>query len=162
MTSEAPLTASEIEEIKARAEKATAGPWHRGRGDMVSYDASGTIPFKNVYADDRRGGWHKPTNSPLPLTIAKVVDESALFEESGGLPISIDELFDNAAFIAHARTDIPRLLADLSAARRDNERLKEVIRKHVAWWDMNPDSKEGGKFVGEMRDILEGKPHDPT
>ncbi len=69
---------------------------------MLSYDASGTIAFKNVYADDPRGGWHKPTNSPMPLTVAKAVDESALHEECGSEPISVDELMANARLIAAA------------------------------------------------------------
>lgn len=102
--------------------KFTPGPWHPGRSDMLSYDASGTIPFKNIYADDPRGGTHKPTNRALPLTVAKAVDESALYEESGAQPISVDELLANAALIG-AAPEIYEALAGMVAIEEIVERL---------------------------------------
>jgi len=82
---------------------------------MMSYDASGTIAFKNIYTDDPRGGFH--LGHPLPLTIAKAVDESALFESSGAKPFAATEIIANAAYIAAANpTAIIALLDRLKSA----------------------------------------------
>ncbi len=66
----------------------------------MSYDASGLVGFKNIYTDDPRGGVH--LGEPLPLTVAKAVDESALFADAGAQALSDEEIHANAALIAAA------------------------------------------------------------
>ena len=85
--------------------KHTPGPWRSGRSDMMSYDASGTIAFKNIYADDPRGGTSR--GKPLSVTVAKAVEESALYAGVGARPLSGEEIIANARLIAAA----PDLLA---------------------------------------------------
>jgi len=101
--------------------RATPGPWHAGRSDMMSYDASGTVAFKNVYADDERGGVH--LGDPMPLTVAKAVDESALYDGAGAKAIPDAEIMTNAALIALA----PALAAEVIRLRAENERLRGAL-----------------------------------
>lgn len=80
------MTDEELAAIKARAEAATAGPWH------VSGDGT-------VYSDDRSMEWEASE------------DAEGLYNYSG------KQLDADAAFIAHARADIPALLAEVEAWR---------------------------------------------
>ena len=99
------LSDERIREIKERCEKATKGPWTPGREDMQSYDGATGQPFSSVYADDDRAGLHM--GHKLPLVIARI----------DGKDIEAEEEKSNARFIAHARTDIPDLLAEIERLR---------------------------------------------
>jgi hypothetical protein len=123
--SDTPDTAT-LADLLARA---TPGPWHAGRSDMMSYDASGTVAFKNVYADDERGGVH--LGDPMPLTVAKAVDESALYDGAGAKAIPDAEIMTNAALIALApalAAEVIRLRAELEAALDAEEALRRIER----------------------------------
>jgi len=78
------ITQTELNAIKERAEKATAGPWRIGMQSPNGLNNVGTI-----------GG----------LLTAQTADEA------------------DAEFIAHAREDIPRLVAEI-------ERLNEIIKNY--------------------------------
>jgi hypothetical protein len=94
------LTEQELAEMEARANAATSGPW------AVS-----------EYKDDRDG-----------LTYRLNVSEDCTEEMNVNLPIcrtcrwdmSVEEMRCNAEFIAHARTDVPLLIAEV-------RRLRELL-----------------------------------
>lgn len=99
--------ASLIAEVRELVEHATAGPWRPGRVDMTSIDEDGTR-FKNVYADDKRGGHHHVTGEKLPYCVARGEG---------------DECHANARLIARARTLIVELADELERRERaDNNR----------------------------------------
>jgi hypothetical protein len=89
-----PDYSQELAEIRARAEKATCGRWcvaNVWRGDEnVIY--SGTLPIAHIC---RKREWGKHERF-------------------------LKEWRDNAEFIAHARTDIPRLLAIIDLLTKEN------------------------------------------
>lgn len=89
----APLSDTDIAEIGARAEKATAGPWEHvnGKGYAKQYEC--------VETED--------------VMVCECWDAG-----------SDEQRHADAAFIAHAREDVPKLLSALKAAREDNERLR--------------------------------------
>jgi hypothetical protein len=98
------LTAKQLEEIRERAEKATKGPWYF----TVLGDCAQLSPVekpKRIIGDlsihDGRGNQYKNH-------------------------ISGEEGFANTAFIAHSRTDVPALLAEVERLRERNEKLERV------------------------------------
>jgi hypothetical protein len=84
------------------AMKHTPGPWRAGRSDMDSECGGCGMMFKNIYCDDVRGGFHKPTMQPLPLTIGKAVIERIGGSAIEELPITHAELHANAILMAAA------------------------------------------------------------
>jgi len=96
----AAVTGLDLAAIKARADAATPGPWDIWRdldaqGFYTVGEASGVIPEGEVWVD----GEHNPTAHVYVIA--------------------------DAEFIAHARTDVPALLAriaELEAERRGYER----------------------------------------
>ena len=92
MTSHNPMAQEQLDAIRGREAKATAGPWgvdgpaQCGPGDT--------------------------------LTVYPV--------EDGGTVAYVQPSWDDAEFIAHARTDIPALLAEVERLRADNERLRAL------------------------------------
>lgn len=95
----------DLSAIKARAEAATPGPW----SDLCYI----------VYAQTKPG-----STFDIPLADASL-DEC---------PFSHDQCEANAQFIAHARTDIPALIAEVerlngevARLRLDNERLCKAL-----------------------------------
>lgn len=93
------LTPEHLAEIEARAEAATEGPWTEGQ-DSAVWNA-------RIYGPPNSG--HRSTS------LCEVLQNGA------------GDAANNRAFIAHARTDIPDLLAAYKAAQEENERLKAAI-----------------------------------
>lgn len=83
----------DIEQIKARAEAATPGPWSH---------------FQTLSGEAYVG---EANDDDAPLA---------------SMHQGIDEQDRNAAFIAHARTDIPLLLEEVARLQAENERLTFV------------------------------------
>lgn len=102
--SKEPMTEERIAAIKARAEAATPGPWKAGKDDFT----------KNIIEAAKDRG----------TIIVQRRDDSNMFWSSY---IPIKQIFADAAFIAHAREDIPALLDEVERLRDENERQKEVI-----------------------------------
>lgn len=90
-----------LAEIKARAEKATPGPW-----------------------EDGPPAWYRgrtnPEHGKRPITAGA---EGTLANVYGA---------GNAAFVAHAREDIPYLLARIAALEAERDDLKDLARKGLS------------------------------
>lgn len=86
-----------LAEIREREAKATKGPW-LWDGDVTSYDEENDAPW--------------------------LVSEGEKQILTGGIKATSKADVD---FIAHARTDIPFLLAQLEAARREVEKLEKRL-----------------------------------
>jgi hypothetical protein len=102
------LSDEELDELERLEREASAAPWSAGRMDAVSYSGNGEGPFKNVYNDDPREGFH--LGELVPYVVARGEGDE-------------DECRSNAALIAAARNALPRLLATVRAA----ERLAEAV-----------------------------------
>ena len=89
-----------LQEIKQRAEKATSGPW------KVYQDAISTSIGTEFI--------HPQLNGPMPV----ITDA---YHVGGAINIYIDDA--DAEFIAHARQDVPALVAEI-------ERLQNTIALH--------------------------------
>lgn len=86
------MTDAELKKIEARCEKATPG-WRAGRPDMQSYTGDGT-PMKNMYND----------------AIEKEMFLDNGVPEHQACVYGFNSIADTQ-FFAHARTDIPKLIA---------------------------------------------------
>ena len=99
------MTNDELEAVRARAAKATPGPWEADHGCAKGYgpDAWATVvaPDGKVLFDTINGGHVLLTDPDY---------EGEWRDETGDL---------NATFIAHARTDIPALLDEVERLRGD-------------------------------------------
>ena len=110
------LSDKEIAEIKAREEAATPGPWHVD--SIASEDGHG--PFNAYVLMDANGS---PMLDTQNSEIAEIHSE---YDEDGRH--SWDEIARRyMEFIAHSRTDVPRLLQEVEAlkAERDAALAKE-------------------------------------
>lgn len=105
------MTEQELSEIEQRANLATPGPWHYWHDDdwmaMNCYGVT-TDPCANGPEDDHE--------KFIALT---------LYQATPLVGIGDGLHHDNTAFIAHARTDIPALIAALRGAWRKIDELKE-------------------------------------
>ena len=94
------MTPMELAEIEARANAATPGPWEVG-----------------VL---RRECDHPTTN--------QFTEERSVFPplgESGPVALAAEGEHENGAFIAHARTDVPALIAEVKRLRAENDVLRK-------------------------------------
>ena len=113
MMSEARM--SREDEIKARLEKATKGPWEVGGPYpslcvMVCVDSGSTHP---EYAEP-----------PHYEMVCKIYDSAPEYLYECAWQGKAD-----ADFIAHAREDVPYLLDEIARLRRENEELIRVIHR---------------------------------
>lgn len=98
------LTDAELEAIEKRAEAATPGPWlHEGNGAV--------------------GAGHRTKQVAMACGPAAMYDERAATNEI---------IAANGGFIAHARTDVPRLIAALRARDARVAELEASLEKHIA------------------------------
>lgn len=110
----APLSPERLAAIRKRADAATGGPW-KCLSPLQAIVLAGLrqdgTPDKDG-ATDTIGLMVGPTSGATC-----VVSITALAEYPDRDDVKNDPLWVDADFIAHARTDIPDLLADLTAAR---------------------------------------------
>ena len=97
----------EIEAIRERCEKATPGPWHPDKYPEYIWGPKAQM-VGDFQAEDL-----------LPGAVMRMRGVGAK------LPIK-----ENADFIAHARTDIPKLLAEIDRLKGELEK-SELERKHL-------------------------------
>lgn len=103
MTAKPALDASDLAAIQARADAATLGPW------QWAWDDDASPPLGQTYGVTDLG------NHPVAVTST-----------------SRDGHAD-ADFIAHARTDIPALLAEVAELRAANERAEKDADQLAEW-----------------------------
>lgn len=104
-------------EIAARAEAATAGPWGFYDGETYA-DVAADLQITG------RGSYSYREK------VARLEDENywddAAHEEDDEERAS-EQMAANAAFIAHARTDVPALLAELAAVRTERDQAQAKL-----------------------------------
>lgn len=118
------MTKDQIAQIRERAEAATAGPWrwdaHPQLGGRTESLRCGNLSMVVTWNRERQG--------------------------SEWTYISVDP--NDKDFIAHARTDVPKLCTDLTQALDENEALRaEVERLKRLEWDCL--DKDGAPFCSE-------------
>ena len=115
------LSDLEIETILARVEAATPGPWDYSRADLGH-----------------------PDNAINPMVITKAVHEAYYICRVGWQGSTVpgmssltvrtfEEAESNSDFLAHARTDVPRLCRELQATRVRIAQLEAAMRKTRDW-----------------------------
>lgn len=103
------MTLERLKEIRERAEKATRGPW---RVDTWPCGSKGSPPLAQTWASDVRAksgeilcfqdtDWTKPPDHP------------------------------DAAFIAHARSDVPDLLEEVERLRAALEKQRRDMQRRI-------------------------------
>lgn len=108
MTPPDPLTDEDLADIEERANAATPGPWHvRFLDDdwAMNLVAVSTVPDTN-----RGGRW--------PDFDAGQIVAATLVQHPGYVSVADDRWDENAYFIANARQDIPRMIAEIHHLRR--------------------------------------------
>lgn len=122
-----PLTEAELNAIEARCEAATPGPWKQS-------DCGYDVCSKNIPS---------ACDNSSRMTIARCMEG-----DSRPYTTAYKGACKDAEFIAHARTDLPRLLAAYRELKAENERLENEIgakneRLKAAAYDL-------GRSVGFM------------
>ena len=112
----------DLDEIRARADAATAGPWRwrNSNGDV------------NLFGGGR--SWVVMAFERMGMQRAQPV-----FRGLDNLlyPAGKENLYDfaDAQFIAHARTDVPALLAEVDRLRAENAGLRESMLKQMEHYE---------------------------
>lgn len=109
---------NELEEISVRAAKATSGPWFgHATNDVDSSNALyiSTTPGPGIAVHDNRRGLSEGDRQQVDRST--VVAITLLQRPCLCTPDAFDE---NTEFIAHARSDVPRLIEEI-------KRLKALI-----------------------------------
>src|SRR3990172_7960149 len=101
------MTNPDLEAIEARCQQATPGPWSVDERDMFIFAADGNM----VASSEPSEGW---------------VIRGHGAEASGQRPPGSQDA--NGVFIAHAREDIPKLIAALRSERDARKRLADIAR----------------------------------
>ena len=102
--SKEPLTEERLVEIRGREKAATQGPW-RAKSEALEADECGNVTAAMTYVSTNDKG--------ICILYGRGHDDA--------------NTQGDAAFIAHARQDIPALLDEVERLRAENERQKEVI-----------------------------------
>ena len=102
----------DLDAIKARAEAATPGPWNLDSTDWAKKSPSGI----RWIAD-----------SSVPQAVVWVTPEPWDWENDDSDDDEIAQMVTDATFVAHARTDVPALIAEV-------ERLRTGIRRCPDCW----------------------------
>lgn len=118
------LTPERLAAIEARAEAATGKPWF-------------ATPVPDKLSD----------NGPDFWLIDAVSEKNQETEVAELCHKPGDKAKHNAAFIAHARTDIPDLLAAYKAAQEENERLERHITAARSFLVLNEPEQAARKLA---------------
>lgn len=133
------LSEVELQAIMAREKAATKGPWEEDVREERSHERV-----------------HHAVFTSSGVSIFDTLNSEAQTLDHDGDGVYFDRIGRaNMDFCAHARTDIPRLLADLSALRRVAEagkRLRNdaIVLTDDTWRVLNGDREAiiGGDFYG--------------
>ena len=124
------ITDSELEEIDARCERATNGPWYWREGvhteDSKTSDSGGLhtkTPFTQVLPDGRRVE-QDSVLFPIgvvtgePYWVERFTKTRASGKPTIGLILDLKGRDEDMDFIAHSRDDVVQLLAEVRRLRR--------------------------------------------
>lgn len=114
------LSAEQLAEIRARVEAATPGPW--GTYD----DGTGRI---DIAAGLEETGHGYTCRRSIAQTDDEPIDNDPA-HVAWDSDADLDQIEADAAFIAHARTDVPALLAEVD---RLTKRVAELETAPLAW-----------------------------
>jgi hypothetical protein len=110
--------AARLLEIQQREAKATKGPWKAkptiGRREVR---CDGIIPDYHNHEGDDCYDYDRPDYESCPHTDEIVTTDSGYYGPS----------MDDAEFIAHARSDVPWLLAKLTATEAERDKLRQLL-----------------------------------
>lgn len=152
------MTELNLDEIRARAEKATPGPWERGHVWLLAgliFDDAGnrlkdrTSATRCCYCHLGEPVWSgmtdingKQMRAHRHRDPAPYAPESAISDADGGMVVYGGEdsgIVDaaDAEFIAHAREDVPALIAEVDRLRLEREcarasRAGQLLRARAA------------------------------
>lgn len=117
-----PLTDSELAAIAARAAAATPGPWHvRHLDDDRSMNLTAISTQPATTTPDR---W--PDDEHASIVAATLVQQPRYVDHTDRRWV------ENATFIAAARTDVPRLLAEITHLRALTDPSAHTRSEHPA------------------------------
>lgn len=122
----APLTPERLDEIRARADAATPGEW----GRLGPIQAVVLAPFRSDGTPDEDA-----TTSTIGLLVGPTdgavaaVSITVLAELPDRDDVGNDPLWRDADFIAHARQDVPDLLAAIDALTARAEAAEQIVAK---------------------------------
>ena len=100
------MTEEQLQEIKERVAKATPGPW-KWENYGAEYDFETTMPSLNGVNNKE---------------IMNFGDGEQYYPTEGTPPDEAD-----AGFIAHAREDVPALIAEVERLRKENKDLLQMV-----------------------------------
>ncbi|MGW5688385.1 hypothetical protein [Nonomuraea sp. NPDC003754] len=103
-----PIGDSELQEIESRAQAATPGPWYVR---FLDDDAAANLVAISTMPD-AGGGERWPAWNGSEMVAATLVQFPRPYVAGPD-----DRWDENATFIAHARSDVPRLLAEIRRLR---------------------------------------------
>lgn len=109
-----------LDEIAKRCEAATPGPWHINYTDDQQFMCMTLV----TTTDDLVPDWH---NGDRPDKYdPRVIVCGTLVQSPRYVDVADEKWDENALFIAHARTDVPNLLAAVRELKEENERLRKL------------------------------------
>lgn len=104
------MTDAEKDAIRQRVEKATKGPWRKATREEAAW-------------------WYGPVFTEDCVIVSKPEEMAVAATNDDG--ILTDQEIANAEFIAHARQDVPALLAALEASEQRVKALEAQLRERV-------------------------------
>lgn len=127
------MTPERIAEIRERAERATAGPW-----EWEDPADEGLTTTDTALPDDMVVRFDLVNGARWLMASVECMFDGFSEEETGGTRHPLPAVFLNAtdaAFIAHARQDVPELLDALTALQQENARLRAALTEvtDTAW-----------------------------
>jgi outer membrane murein-binding lipoprotein Lpp len=120
----------DYEAIKRRCEAASPGPWE-----------SEHLSRKGFWLGVKRSGFAHSSDR-RPIIISYLGQQFAYRSDD----FQIQEAICNAEFIAHARTDIPDLLAAVEALQAENKRMRDEIDAALDHLDMGEEASAAARL----------------
>lgn len=136
-----------LTEIEERASKATEGPWSTGYWSGQCHEkhshGRGVCQYQNKLVTDSEISHHNIVKVSEPVTLVKTSDEYGAMSK------------EDAEFIAHARTDIPKLLAALRLLDEQRNRfIREMEIERIGFGAMTSVNKLIAECDAELSKLL--------
>jgi hypothetical protein len=128
-------TPLDLDAIQARADKATPGPW-------------------DIFTIASEAG-----------TSSRIFREGELPVDLAHIPMDWNGEGENAAFIAHARADVPALVAEARALRaevaREREEKETLLSRMLAFTSETPAAPLVEELIERLQEYFRGPPGNP-